>query len=70
MKQEMRHNAESFFNALPEEIKESLPVSILQVKEVGEGSVIVDKSEVHHANQFACFWFYKPISQMYKTFEK
>jgi len=58
------------FRRLPVEIKQSLPLSLSQLTEVTGRPLQVDKSSSLHTDQIACFWFYKPISQMFKTFEE
>ena len=58
-----------FLSSLPDDIKRVVPLTAFRAKEVGSGFLRVDKSERHNTDFMPCYWFYKPISQMYKTFE-
>ena len=59
-----------FFNSLPAALKQDLPLPLFHLKEITGRPILVDKSRLYHTDQLACFWFYKPISQMFKTFDE
>jgi len=63
-------DADTFFQSLPADIREQLPVALGHVKQIGAGFIRVDSSAYYHTDKMACYWFYKPVSQMYKTFDE
>ncbi|WP_342647322.1 hypothetical protein [Mucilaginibacter sp. CSA2-8R] len=58
-----------FMRSLSDEKKRNIPLTALYVKDLSPGLVKVDKSKEHHTEKLPCYWFYKPVSQLYKTFE-
>jgi len=58
-----------YFDALPHGVKKQLPRPLFYLKEISGRPLLVDKSKGHNTDQLACFWFYKPVSQMFKDFE-
>ena len=66
----MQTKQKIFLESLPEESKAGIPLPVFHASPLGTSIIIVDKSRPHHTDQLACFWFYKPISKMYKAFEE
>lgn len=58
-----------YFDSLPRTIKQNLPRPLFYLQEMTGRPMLVDKSKGHNTDQLACFWFYKPVSQMFKDFE-
>ena len=58
-----------FLDALHDDLKKNLPAALLLVKPIGLSNIPAERSAVHNTDVFACYWFYKPISKTYKTFE-
>lgn len=61
---------DKLFSQMTPEAFQKLPVSMHNLHDHTGGIILVDISSVHHTTQLPCFIFYKPISQMYKSFEK
>ena len=58
------------FEAFPPEWKVELPVAFYGARgnPTRHGVVTVVKSKAYNTEQLACFWFYKPITQMHKSY--
>jgi hypothetical protein len=58
-----------FLQSLDDTEKKKLPVSMFGVKAIGSGILLIDKSKDHNTKAMPCYFFYKPISQTYKSFD-
>ncbi len=57
------------FELFPQEWKVELPASFYAARgnPSKNGSVVTESSKPYNTTQLACFWFYKPITQMSKS---
>lgn len=59
----------TYFDSLPRTVQQQFPRPLFYLQEITGRPLLVDKSKGHNTDQLACFWFYKPVSQMFKDFE-